>query len=384
MLIKLIFPSYLLINCSKIKIPLHIKSNMKILFFEPIDFKKCDEYFTFSISTSNFNINNNQTLNIQNINIDKDLFKKSITELLIGKIELEVFDQIRRANNLNIVSIHEERYSDEIYKNILQSHYYYLCDDLVNFFNLNFLSLVTSTKTIIVSYNNIKNFKYHNNEKDNNSYNLYLTKCNDITYKIQIPFSLIKFYKYDTKILWHPAHAPDKKYSNNSVVVFNKTNEEKYDMFKNKLYEIFRNNTNYVVINISENSDSDYEDEDEILNEKLNKQKINKYIKELKNINESLKTNIQILNNKCYLLQKNIDEIKNENEKKIDHKNKEDNYPNQIYLAYWKGVKWQYKVKQYELYPNIKDNKIFDKNRVWSEADNDELAEILHNRYKKS
>ena len=306
--------NYLLINYSKTTIPSHIKTNMKILFFEPIDFKICNEYLTFSISTSDFNIKNNQTLNIQNINIDKNLFKKSITELLTDVSEKVYYERTTRCLH-QILPIDIESMIN--INETLEYYYYHLYEEISNFFNLNFLSLATNTKTIIVSYDNIKNFKYHNNDKENNTYNLYLINCNhDISFKIKIPFSSIKFYKPNSF-----GSFPFKGNKIQSYNIIDKNNEEKHKLFKQKIQEICNLKTNYIVIDISENSDSTNDsdsdsDNDDInkktLNDKLNKNQNKQYINELKNINENLKSHIQILYNKNYILQKNVNELKKE------------------------------------------------------------------------
>lgn len=52
---------------------------MKVLFFNNINFNLYNDYFTFSISTDEFIINN--TLRIQNFNFDNSHFREIILNL---------------------------------------------------------------------------------------------------------------------------------------------------------------------------------------------------------------------------------------------------------------------------------------------------------------
>ena len=306
--------NFLLINYSKTTIPSYIKTNMKILFFEPVDFNSCNEscikYFTFSISTNNFEIKKNQILTIQNFNIDKDFFKKPITELITnGVTEDIIIDKIvKRFRPFEIINF------DVFINNRLEKEYYYVYKDIKKFFNLNCLSLKSNAKTIITTYDNIKNFKYYVDEENEiNKYKLYLTKCNDISVKIKIPISSIIVMNYSNIDGYIIAPLTPISLPNSISAVINKTNEEKHNLFKTSILTAFEVKPMYVVIDISENNECDCDDTDgKILNEEIIKNQNKQYIDALEIINESLKTNVQILNNKNYLLQKNVEEIKKE------------------------------------------------------------------------
>ena len=256
---------YILVYLYKNTLPYHIKSNMKILFFDIRNFVLYTGCFTFSISTNEFMLNSNKKVNVQNFNLDNSIFTKFI-------------------------------------KNYKYKNYY---SKLEKLFIIDNLSLVKNNIILNYKINNVHNFEYYNKDDLNIIYKIYLTN-----HEQQI---LIKI-NYDIF---------DKENDSYKYV------ENFYEHFEKDILKNYKK-TNYIVIDIDENSDEEYVNEvkSKIINKNDNEKYI-EYFNELfikseenqKNINdlsEITDKNFKILINMQHDIVKMINNKNNKNTNEIN------------------------------------------------------------------